>query len=218
MSAPAGAPLGAPASAPADAPPTRSSDRFWRRNRRGLILLPVAALLAFGAASGRLVQVRTQVDYSEVHWPDPQGWVGVTEKLTGQEYRVRLVTIRTVREVFDYSTGMRTAVTIPERSDLWQIVMDWDGPSGGTLVCRGIFLRDSDDNRYAGKLPGLLDGRGQIEPVNPCPTGAYGVDPDNTKRAASTIVSYVVTPQGVRPDRVEIRTTAPQVIAVRVAG
>lgn len=195
-----------------------SAALFWRRNRRGLILLPVAAVLAFGAASGRLVQVRTQVEYSEVHWPDAQGWVSVTEKLTGDEYRVRLASIRTTREVFDRTTGMRVAVTIPERSELWQVVMDWEGPAGGTLVCRGIFLRGPDDVRYAGKLSGLLDGLGQIEPVNPCPTGGLDTEPDATKRATTSIVSYVVTPAGVRPDRVEIRTTAPQVIAVRVVS
>lgn len=200
-----------------------------RRNRVGLVLLPVAAALAVGASSSRLVHNYLPYEPSSIS----EGTVGAPvtyvqdwQDRSGHYVRKVSVTVDGIErttQVQDWD-GKDVEATIPKGTTLWRVSLNLDADPDQVLRGCELVVIDTRGREYA-------FGSHRIEPDNlklsPCLNAGQGgpeaalVDgakhqDDEPRPQTWSTVADVLMAQDAVPERVRIWWQLPEVVEIRV--
>lgn len=211
------------------APGAHATASWWRRQRRGLLLLPLAMVVALLASSSR------------VHlfwWPSGPhdrvtGSVGAPVRFAqewvdkaGTHQRKLTVTVGTPEQTTEHEglTGGAVQVTPPNGSVLWRIPLTVEADPSVVLFGCKVALIDARGRTFTALDPGLKSGRAlktqQCVPamqLGPRPVVYQGMsqDQDTLNRPKNyQTFAYVVTAADARPSTVRLWWDYPTVIEV----
>jgi hypothetical protein len=202
---------------------------WTRRNRWGLLALPLAALAALAASSDRV-----QLYFWEegLHHPTSGRtgqWVSFQDAYNDSNgdhqrlVRVRLDSVQPATTPWLSTSPLR----LPPGSKAFTVTLSLEADPDLPLSVCNLAIRDADRNRYDYLRDfGSLDQpvSACVPPETPGPNAAMGdlgggSDPDARPRpAAWTVSPVIVVPAGVTPTEVDLWWQMPNYVSLAVSG
>ncbi len=202
---------------------------WWRHNRWGLLVLPLALVAALAGSSDRVQLyfwdegLHHPTTATGGHWVDFHDTYSDSNGSHERRVRVRLDSVRPA------TTGWQSSdpLPVPPGSRALAVTLSLDADPDLPLSVCNLGLRGRDGTRYD-YLPGL---GGASQPVSPCvPPDAQGPypamgdltlapDPDQKPRPRSWTVSpVVIVPAGATISDVDLWWQMPNYVALAVSG
>ncbi|MCU1537487.1 MAG: hypothetical protein JWP82_1838 [Humibacillus sp.] len=209
-----------------------SARRAWvRRNRVGLVLLPVALVAALAGNAERLQTLWWEDDLRVPQRPDSSGVVHVLDAYDDGHHawpirpEVSLVSVVQADTLPGYD-GAPTPVILPAGTTLRKVTLHVSADPNMIISGCTLALADADGTRWEARS-GALKSEAQ-EPASPCtPDGRSGpswlpqekqpvVDANSVRPATYDVASYVVLPVGAKPTEVWVWWAKPRFAALPI--
>lgn len=205
-----------------------SAPGWWRRNRWGLVALPVALAAALTASSYR-VEDQWWLTGSRVAVRAEQGvWAEFSATLldrTGDvpiTLQARLDEVRPAEVPFG---GYDDELSVPPGAQALAVVLDFQAEPDVPLVSCRLSLVDAEGTEYAYQLasPTMIQASSPCVPPDergPELDLIEGLDPDTGPRRPDewTVQPVVVVPEGVEIVEVRLTWAPPRYLAIRLSS
>lgn len=216
---------------PTESAVTATRTGWWRRNRLGLVLLPVAIVAALAGNAQRLQTLWWEEGLRSPQRPDASGVVRFVDEYDDGHHRWPITPALSVVSVEPADTlpgyqGRREPLTLPTDGMLWKVTLHVEADPSLILTGCTLALVDAEGTRWeSGSRAFTSEGR---EPASPCtpadrpgPSWLPGqespvTDEGEERPARYDVDSYVVTVAGARPDEVWVWWDRPTFAALPV--
>ncbi len=206
---------------------------WWRRNRVGVVLAPLALVLAAAGNASRLDDYWWSRDLHQAVRPADGGTVAVRTAYDDGTLRypieadVSLTSLTRVTSVT--ADGRSQAVTLPDGSALWRVVMHWAADPSIVLSGCQIGIEGVDGRFWERRYPDLVDAGSTTLPFSPCVpddtpgpsvkldlSGVQPAKPGDERPATYDVTVYVLTSADATPAEVRVWWLPPTYAALPV--